>query len=788
MKIKRIKEITNVGTYKNFITGGDKGFKELTLIYGLNTYGKTTLIDIFQSLKDNEPSLINNRKTIPNVNEEQKITLSVSEKNGREEKISFQNSMWNKSNYLDKIEIFGEDFIDKNLFTHSIIGRDNKENFTDFILGELGVNKVKGIEEKKKKLRKNNSDLKNIVPLFVRGKSTKEIDDFINYSIEKFDFEDIKKQLIEEETELQEEEKRLKNPQKIIEMPQPNELEIKKIDILDSIKKINFVLEKDYSNIKDETLKKLNEHINANFSDSSGAEQWIRKGLKYTKDDNCPYCGQNLQNAKDLIDVYDKFFDKSYNEFINTISSTLEDNIANVEKMHFDYTKDLQEELLKVKDYVPLIKDDNFKDKANDFEIIKNNLNENQLEAEKNKIVEDLKYKIDEKNKVPYKKIDIYNFRIFEKRVNSYITKLENAKKCIKEIIKIIENFKNEYGSGTKSSKINKLKTIIKELKYKKARFEQDNECGKYKALKNEISGLEKEIPSLEKQLEKEQSEYLKRYFEKINRFFKDLGSKDFKLEKEGTKRGIKHVYSLKVKYMGQIISNEDLKTVFSSSDRRALALSIFLAKVDLKEEDRKKKTIVILDDPITSFDENRITNTINLLKDLLSDVDQVIITTHYSNFLKRFYEINKNITTKIKLLKIEKNNETSYIDNGEKDNFILDKYDLSFNEIYDFINKKNQNDVRTKLRPFLENYLKITPKKQIRDLSIRFDKLDDFIKELFNKQIINDEVKKQLLEFKDSLNPDSHILTTNNIEDVRNFASRMMEFLYSIQFKQPEQ
>ncbi len=376
MKIKRIKEIINVGTYKNFVTGGDKQFEELTLVYGLNTFGKTTLIDIFQSLKYNNPSLINNRKTIPNVNEDQKIILSVSEKNGKEEKISFRNSMWNKSNFSDKIEIFGENFIDINVFTHSIIERDNKENFTDFILGQLGVNKAKKIEEKKIRLRKNNSDLKNFIPLFVKDKSTKEIDDFINYSVEEFDFKDIKKQLIEKETELREEEKRLKNPQKIIEMHQPNELEIKKMDILDSIKKINFVLEKDYSNIKDETSKKLNEHINANFSDSSGAEQWIRKGLKYTKDDNCPYCGQNLQNTKDLIDVYDKFFDESYNEFINTISSTLEDNITNVEKMHFDYTKDLQEELLKVKDYVPLIKDDNFKDKANDFEIIKNNLNE----------------------------------------------------------------------------------------------------------------------------------------------------------------------------------------------------------------------------------------------------------------------------------------------------------------------------------------------------------------------------------------------------------------------------
>jgi wobble nucleotide-excising tRNase len=662
MKIKRVKEIINVGIYKKFINGGDKEFKKLTLIYGLNTYGKTTLIDIFQSLKDNKSSLINNRKTIPNVNEDQKIILSVSEENGKEEKISFQNSMWDKSNFSDKIEIFGENFIDINVFTHSIIERDNKENFTDFILGQLGVNKAKKIEEKKIRLRKNNSDLKNVVPLFVKGKPTKEIDDFINYSVKEFDFEDIKKQLIEKETELQEEEKRLSNPQKIIDMPQPNELEIKKIDILDNIKKINFVLGKDYSNIKDETLKKLNEHINTNFLDSNNAEQWIRKGLKYTKDDNCPYCGQNLQNAKDLIDVYDKFFDKYYNEFINTISSALEDNIANVEKMHFDYTKDLQEGLLKVKDYIPLIKDDNFKDKANDFEIIKNNLNENRLETEKNKITEDLKEKIDAKNKIPYKKVTIYNFEEFKKIINPYIAKLEEAKAITKEIIKIIENFKNEYRSGAKSDKINILKTIINGFKYKKARFEQDNDCKNYRGLENEIGDLEKEIPSLEKQLDKEQSEYLKKYFEKINKFFKDLGSEDFKLEKEGTRRGIKPVYSLRVKYKGQIISNEELKTVFSSSDRRALALSIFLAKVDLKERNRKKRTIVILDDPITSFDENRITNTINLLSGSLNNLDQMIITTHYPNFLRRFYEINKDNKSEVKLLEIKKNDKTSYL------------------------------------------------------------------------------------------------------------------------------
>jgi len=787
MKIKRIKEIINVGTYKNFNTGGDKQLEELTLIYGLNNYGKTTLIDIFQSLKDNKPSLINNRKTIPNINEEQKIILSVSEKNGKEEKISFQNSIWDKLNYSDKIEIFGENFIDINVFTNSIIERENKENFTDFIFGELGINKAKKIEEKKIRLRKNNSDLKSVVPLFVKGKSTKEIDDFIDYSIEKFDFGDIKEQLIEKETELQEEEKRLKNPQKIIEMSQPNELEIKEIDIIGNIKKINIVLEKNYSNIKDETLRKFNEHVNTNFLDSNNAEQWIRKGVEYTKNDNCPYCGQDLQNAKDLIDIYSKLFDKSYNDFIDNVSSKLKYNIENMEKIYFNYTKVLQAELLRIKDYIPLIKDDGFKNSVKKFEAILNVLNESKIEEEKNKIIKDLKYKIDTKNKIPYKKVTIFNFEEFEKSISSYITKLEEAKAIIKETIKIIENFKNEYKSGAKSDKINLLKIIINELEYKKSKFEQKKECEEYKKLKNEINELEMEIPLLENELQREQSGYLEKYFEKINYFFKKFGSNDFILKQEISRKGNKPVYSLKVEFRGHAISNENLKTVFSSSDKRALALSIFWAKIDLKEKDIKRETIVILDDPITSFDENRITNTINLLSGSLNNLNQMIIATHYPNFLRRFYEINKDDKSEVKLLEIKKNKETSYIDNGKKDKFILNEYDFAFNEIYDFINGKNQNDIRTKLRLFLENYLKETPKKQIRDSSIKSDDLGDLIEKLFSKQIIDEKEKIKLLEFKNSLNPDSHIFTKNNIEDVRSFAKEMMEFLYSIQFKQSE-
>lgn len=56
--IKRISEIQNVGTFSNCKDSGKFQFSKLTLIYGLNTYGKSTLCDIFQSLSENNPDII----------------------------------------------------------------------------------------------------------------------------------------------------------------------------------------------------------------------------------------------------------------------------------------------------------------------------------------------------------------------------------------------------------------------------------------------------------------------------------------------------------------------------------------------------------------------------------------------------------------------------------------------------------------------------------------------------------------------------------------------------------
>lgn len=204
MKIYRIKELKNIGTFSDFKNGASLQFEKLTFIYGYNTFGKTTLTDMFQSLKDNDNTIISSRNTIPKKEGSQKIVLSIKEQEEQKEKdLIFQNNAWGTNNISKNIEIFGTEFIHKNLFTGFSIERENKVNFTQFILGDDAVSIAKNIADKKKELREKNNDLKNTIPNFVKDKQKEEIKKFIEFSIGELDKNEIDIELSKKKIEKQ---------------------------------------------------------------------------------------------------------------------------------------------------------------------------------------------------------------------------------------------------------------------------------------------------------------------------------------------------------------------------------------------------------------------------------------------------------------------------------------------------------------------------------------------------------------------------------------------------------
>ena len=757
MKIKSIKEIKNIGTFANFSNGASFRFDEsLTFIYGLNTFGKTTIADIFQSLKDNDSNIINLRKTIPTQQVNQRVVFSIKE-NSSEKDLVFQNNNWGQNNLSINIEVFGTEFIHRNLFTGLSIERENKENFTDFILGEEGVKIAENIENDKKNLGEKTRNKKNKLPRFIKEKSETEIGEFLNLDISNLDKNKIEADLLKLRTEKQEEEKRLQEPQKILNLQNPTKVIIPEFTILENLEKINDFLQKNYSNIKEKFLQSLNEHINKNYLNKNIAENWIKQGFHNIKDKNgnCLFCGQPLTKAKDIIDLYDKYFDEKYLNYITEIETGLETKLKNIESVYFNFQIKFITQFTNASKFKELILDQSFQNSLNNFEEKLKSISGDYLENKKKELVQDIKQKVEQKNKKPYISIDKIIFDDFKNSIQTYLKNLSEINNSIEQIEKNVIDFKEQYKDTSKIKlKINELKKRIEDLEYKKARIDQNDDCKIYLQEIKEIEDLDKKIEGKRKKLREDQEEYLKKYFIKINDLFKKFGSHNFELEKNQENLGNKPVYTLRVKFHNKEISNEQMKSVFSESDRRALALSIFWAKIELKEDAEKQKTVIILDDPITSFDDNRTINFIHFIKDNLQKLSQIIILTHYNKFLSDY---NKFTGEKPKTFKIIKGGK---LDNFDLDTFLKSEYVQTLEKIDNFISGNIVIDPAV-FRSFIDILYKpifsgITPDNIIGDL---YQKCCTFNHNDFNYE--------------------------QEEENVRNFAREMREKLYSFEYKQ---
>lgn len=780
MTIGRIKEIKNIGTFANFSNGASLGFEKLTFIYGFNTFGKTTLTDIFQSLKHSDAQIIQSRKTIPQQNSQQKVLFT--EKNTTESDVKFENNIWSNNSISNNLEIFGTDFIHKNIFTGLAIERSNKENFTQFVLGEQGVNLAREIAEKKKALGDKKRDLKSKVPHFVKNSTNEEIKKFLEFPVDVSEKEEIGAQFLQKQTDLQKQKDLLENPTKILNLQEPNVFSEPVLNIIELLNDINSLLQENYSSVKDDLLVRLKQHIDSNFSATDNAEGWVKTGTQYCKngeDGNCPFCGQSLKGASDLMDIYNSYFDGAYNNFISRIEDDLSSKLMAIERVNFRYKSQLQDALTMVKEFKSLITSPDFLTKISDLESKISFLQEDELNQKKETILFEIKSQCDLKNKAPHKKVNIVDTQDFLVSLNAYVQLLREVKIVINGIRADIIQFKELYKNIQEiQKKISGITQEVNDLEYKKVRIDLDLECKTYANLQSEIVQLEMNIALLQERLRTDQSNYLDIYFTEINKLFKKLGSKDFTLDKDIDNTGHMPVCSLKVEFHGVGIPNNQLKTVFSESDRRTLSLAIFWARICLKTNDEKAKTVIILDDPATSFDDNRVTNSVNLFKEILGNISQMVILTHYPHFIKRFCEITKEAHLTVKYLKIDQNTTTSLLIESNREEFTQSDYDKTFLKIYGFINQTHSESIKTDLRPFFENlYLPIVFAKQIRDKQVDCSSLKTMIDGIFD----DSRVKTKLQKFRTTLNPDSHFFTSNNDEDVRNFASEMMDYLYSI-------
>jgi hypothetical protein len=197
--ITKIKLLKQIGTFINY-SGKNIEFSKINFIFGLNTYGKSTICDVFKSLGENNPIYIERRKTIPLDTKEKQKAILVFKKNidAIEECIHYENGVWSNTQKDISINVFNTEFVFLNIFngTNLLEERETRENFTDFILGTEGVSLANSLEVKKRSLREMKISIKDNTPDYVKNKSEQDIKEFVNLIIDE-SIESLDKQIKE---------------------------------------------------------------------------------------------------------------------------------------------------------------------------------------------------------------------------------------------------------------------------------------------------------------------------------------------------------------------------------------------------------------------------------------------------------------------------------------------------------------------------------------------------------------------------------------------------------------
>jgi len=709
--IKKVIKIKNVGKFKDFSASGDISFDKTNIIYGENSTGKTTLTSIIRSLILNNSELISERRSFGS-NKDQYVEL-LFENN---KLFKFKDMIWNeRKDDLENIEIFDEFFINKNISTGMDILSEHQKCLYGFAIGKEGVALAKEIEKIKNDLKTNKySELNSLEEQIKRlSNGCFEVKEFVDLPENK----KIDKKLEERKREINIVEKSAEIKEKGY---------LKNLPILTF--KVDFIelknlLKKSLVPISGEALRKTTEHINKLVTViGKEAEEWIHQGLscvENTKDNKCPFCQQDLNNAKTTIESYQQYFNEEYRklkEDINKYSGqierlNIEQSLSNIKSVYLT-------NIALIEFWINFLT-------FTEFPELKNL---DQYNEKVVKLFKNIKLLIKKKSESILESIDTSNrinklselVKTLDKEIYSYNSKVEI---CNEEIKKLKE----------KQLDITKLKDDLKKLKIQKKRYSEEAValCNKYTKCKNEIENSKKLVGEKKKDLKKEISQKVEKYGKKTNEILEKFGS-PFKIVQQTSRyRGQGeepyYEYFLEMEGSAAIDPLKKAKFTLSSGDRNALALAFFLAKIYIAPSIEHE--IIIFDDPITSFDFNRKRRTIEFIINLSQNAKkQTIILTHLNTFAFELHDSLKDIHIKPKCLQII---------NGD-----IKKWDINEEKKHPFF--KNLS----RLESFL-NYQEETPIEEARRL-IRIcleDKLKfgyfQFFKDLGNEYWLGDIVKK---------------------------------------------
>ncbi len=589
MKIKSIKSIKDFHIYKNFEWDSLPEFKKYNLFFGHNGSGKTTLSKIFLSIEKKEKP----EKGIFIIEDFENNKINSNDLETFEDSSIFKtfNSAFVSQNIsfddlnpkCNPILCMGE----KNIETKKEI-KTKEENLKNLNEGlELSkkerLSLENNLDEKNKELAR---EIKNII-------NCNKLGDFY-YS---YDKSNILRKIEEGLDSLEEISKeRYDDLRKIISSKKISRIEIKqknqdmKFNFEDFIENSKVLLSKTIISNSIEKLKC-----------DSELNDWTRVGLDlHTKreESECLFCGKKLN--EDLIEKLNGHFNDESKRMIAEIDSlknSINTNFVLEQPVLINFHLKFENKIEEI---------------LGEFKIINSKFH---------LFKEQIDNLFSQKKKNFFETYDIPDYKFY----NEYQNLINKINKIITENNNLVENYEEEINIARKGIENYHLKISLndeyfnKKIKINKLQKEIEDSTQKCKKVSTEIISLKDSISNF----------FLGK--DNINKYLDQcFGHKYINLDFDDETK------SYKVLREGRIAEN------LSEGEKTAIAFAYFLAK--LREDGfNLSESIVFIDDPISSFDSNRIYLCASLIKRTFNEVGQFFISTHNFEFFNLMKDWMKN-------------------------------------------------------------------------------------------------------------------------------------------------
>lgn len=693
--ITKIEKIENLGIYKNFNNSKINEFKQYNLIYGWNGSGKSTLSRLFSSL---------NGKNINEIYDGFKTSICI---NG---------TVYTENQFpisTESIKVFNNDFIKENIDWNGILksilllDERNIEEMKAYNLlkkelygdgSAVGIlkeykNKEKDLQDKERKLQEILTNIgKNVKNNFQLLDTADNY--YMNYNKRKV------LSLIEDQNNPISKSDLIKNDEldSVIKKARPIKKEAitKKIDVL-SIDNIQKEIQ-NTSELVDRTVTSI---VIEELKNNSQLSAWIEKGLILHKTEHrktCAFCGSSISDER--LEMLDAHFSNALNELNSEI-------VLSINRW----------ESLKINADIFLIDENDFYDEILE-QVKKQNFEFRKISQLINREIEVYVEALKEKQKKPFEKFE--NTLEADKLINSF-NELNSLTNKIKAYIDIhnekAANFDAVISEAKKCLERHYIQEQIEQLQYNDKEVTLQKFKDNLEKIKAECDKKEIEYAALENKLSNE-TLGAEEFNKKLEKF---LGYGEITIEFDKDEKGYK-IYRN---------GREEAKNL-SEGEKTAIAFIYFITKI---KENRQKieDTILVIDDPISSFDSNKLFSAYAYMKSECDKAKQLFVLTHNYNFFslvfgwfnKKHIKVENKKYPNYSIYRIENKFENgvrfAFLNNGGESLKQATEYDYIFNMVYSlkdkFLSKQEMIFCGNVARKLVESFLSFKFPKQRADL-----------------------------------------------------------------------